>query len=201
MDSSLSSGHNTDTTVIAGNGNDTLTTAPGLSPDVESSITAGNGNDILTAGEYSAGPNAGDSFVTISLGNGNDTVTVLGSYSTINVGNGNNTITSGGESTITLGNGNDTVYVGMADTITVGKGSDAFIFNQTTPGTIGAVTINHFDPGKDLITIQQSLATNFGYSDNIQGNAVITIDGNSSDTITLVGVHSSALHASDFHFV
>jgi hypothetical protein len=29
---------------------------------------------------------------------------------------------------------------------------------------------------------------------------VITVDNNSSDTITLVGVHSSALHASDFHF-
>jgi len=28
---------------------------------------------------------------------------------------------------------------------------------------------------------------------------VITLD-NSGDTITLVGVHASALHASDFHF-
>src|SRR5262249_46112056 len=35
---------------------------------------------------------------------------------------------------------------------------------------------------------------------DVNGNAVITVD-NSGDTITLVGVHSSALHASDFHFV
>jgi len=35
---------------------------------------------------------------------------------------------------------------------------------------------------------------------DVNGNAVITVD-NSGDTITLVGVHSSALNASDFHFV
>ena len=88
----------------------------------------------------------------------------------------------------------------MADTVTVGKGHDSFVFDQTTAGSIGAVTINNFDPSKDVITIHQSLATNFGYSD-IAGNAVITVDNNSADTITLVGVHSSDLHPSDFQFV
>jgi hypothetical protein len=43
------------------------------------------------------------------------------------------------------------------------------------------------------------LTTAVSYQDNAQGNAVITVD-NAGDTITLVGVHSSALHPSDFHF-
>ena len=44
------------------------------------------------------------------------------------------------------------------------------------------------------------LTTTVSYHDNAQGNAVITVDNNTSDTITLVGVHSAALHPSDFHF-
>jgi hypothetical protein len=73
-------------------------------------------------------------------------------------------------------------------------------FKQTAPGLIGAVTINHFDPGKDFITLSKQLTTTVSYHDNAQGNAVITVDNNTSDTITLVGVHSAALHSSDFHF-
>jgi hypothetical protein len=44
------------------------------------------------------------------------------------------------------------------------------------------------------------LTTSVSYHDNAQGNAVVTID-NSGDTITLVGVHASELHPSDYHFV
>jgi hypothetical protein len=61
------------------------------------------------------------------------------------------------------------------------------------------VTINHFNPNKDVITLSSQLTTSVSYQDNSQGNAVITV-GNSGDTITLVGVHASALHPSDFHF-
>src|SRR5208337_270252 len=117
------------------------------------------------------------------------------------LGNGNGDVVSdshGGGNTITLGNGNDTIYVGNSDTITVGKGQDSFVFQQTTPGNIGAVTINHFNPSKDVITLSSQLTTAVTYHDNSQGNAVVTVDNNSSDTITLVGVHSAALHTTDF---
>jgi hypothetical protein len=106
----------------------------------------------------------------------------------------------GCKTTIKVGNGNDTIHVGFANTVTVGKGQDSFVFDQTFAGGIGAVTINHFDPGKDVIIIQKALATSVTPQDDSHGNAVITVDG-SGDTITLVGVHSSALHASDFQFV
>jgi probable HAF family extracellular repeat protein len=96
-------------------------------------------------------------------------------------------------------NGNDNViYVGSGDTVTVGTGQDSLIFEQTAPGSIGAVTINHFNPSKDVIQIQSALATSVTPVDDSQGNAVITVD--SGDTITLVGVHAAALHTSDFHF-
>ena len=81
-----------------------------------------------------------------------------------------------------------------------GKGQDNFVFQQTTPGSIGAVTINHFDPNKDVIQIKIALATSVTPVDNSQGNAVITVDS-SGGTITLVGVHTSAPHASDFQFI
>jgi hypothetical protein len=44
------------------------------------------------------------------------------------------------------------------------------------------------------------LTTSVSYHDNAQGNAVVTVD-NLGDTITLVGVHASKLHPSNFHFV
>jgi hypothetical protein len=168
--------------ITGGNGSDSVTTGD------NSTISLGNGHDNVTAGSNS----------TINLGNGADTVTA-GANSIISVGNGADTVTAGASSTITIGNGNDTIYVGRGDTVTVGTGHDSFVFQQTASGNVGAVTINHFDPSKDVITFSSQLTTAVSYQDNNQGNAVITVD-NAGDTITLVGVHSSALHPSDFNF-
>src|SRR5262249_55958617 len=125
------------------------------------------------------------------------------SNSTVSLGNGNNdtvNATFAPAATITVGNGNDTIYVGRDNTITVGTGHDSFIFEQTTPGNMGAATITGFDPHKDSFTFSNQLTTSVSYHDNAQGNAVVTVD-NSGDTITLVGVHASELHPSNFHFV
>lgn len=161
-----------------------------------STVVLGNGQDTVTAGANT----------NIALGNGIDLVTT-GSTSTVTLGNGNgDTVYSGGESTITVGNGNDTIYVGTADTIKVGSGNDTFIFGQTTSGTIGKVTINNFSATHDVIQIASALgswdtsfATLSPHITNVSGSAVIALDA-SGDTITLVGVQASALHASDFHF-
>ena len=169
-------------TISAGNGND------GVIAGSNDTITLGNGIDVVKAGAN----------CTITLGNGSDTVTA-GANSSITVGNGIDTVKAGASCTITLGNGSDTIYVGKSDTVTVGTGQDSFIFQQTTPGAIEAVTINHFNPSKDVITLSSQFKTTFSYQDNSQGNAVITVD-TSGDTITLAGVHSAALHTSDFHF-
>jgi hypothetical protein len=74
------------------------------------------------------------------------------------------------------------------------------VFEQTVAGNIGTVTIKNFDASKDLIILQQVLTTSVSIQD-VNGNAVVTVDS-SGDTITLVGVHSSAVQAvNDVHFV
>jgi hypothetical protein len=166
-------------------------------------IILGNGaGDVVDISNF---PFGGGNTITIGDGN-NDVVKVINSVglaNTITLGNGNNDTvmaTNAPDATITVGNGNDTIYVGSNNTVTVGTGHDSFIFEQTTPGNIGAVTVNHFDPGKDSFTFSNQLTTSVSYHDNAQGNAVVTVD-NSGDTITLVGVHASELHPSNFHFV
>jgi hypothetical protein len=74
------------------------------------------------------------------------------------------------------------------------------VFQQTAPGQIGAVTVTGFNPNKDSFTFSNQLTTSVSYHDDSHGNAVVTVD-NAGDTITLMGVHSSQLHPSDFHFV
>jgi len=179
-------------------------------------ITLGDGAGDTVFSGYSAsstirvGNGATDSVLieegngnTITLGDGaGDTVTAVTQGSDkITLGNGNgDVVTDASEygssgNTITVGNGNDTIYVGTNDTVTVGTGHDSFIFEQS----IGAVTINHFNPSKDVITLSSQFEATVSYQDNSQGNAVITVDTN-GDKITLVGVHAAALHTSDFHF-
>jgi hypothetical protein len=191
----------------------------------KSHITLGTGdNDAVT-------DNGGDgNTITLKDGN-NDTVTALLTSSgsdgdTIKLGNGNNdTVFDSGfgepgvtADFITVGNGNDTVHVGTNDTVTVGTGHDVLAFDwnplstvaplnqgpdQSMQGGIGHVTITGFNPSNDLIVLQQFLAGGFGNLNiqEVSGNAVITIQGDTLDQITLVNVNSLALHQSNFHFV
>jgi hypothetical protein len=188
--------------IIVGNGNGDTVNA---NDSVGDTIIVGNGNgDSVTAI---------DSFLDqITLGNGNgDSVVVLSSGDTVTLGNGNGDIVNdshGVGNTITVGNGNDTIYVGINDTVTVGKGQDTFIFDATRAGNIGADTINGFRPERvhgsqpDVIQLKSALWGSGPMptiTTDADGNAVLS-DGQ-GDTITLVGVHASALHASNFHFL
>jgi uncharacterized repeat protein (TIGR03803 family)/VCBS repeat-containing protein len=170
-------------TITAGNDKDAVLAGS------NDTVSLGNGADVVSAGDSD----------TISLGNGPDSVTA-GANSTVTLGNGNDAVTAGSNSTIKLCNGNDAIYVGLNATVTVGTGHDSFVFQQTTPGNIGAVTVTGFDPNKDSFTFSNQLTTSVSYHDNVQGNAVVTVD-HAGDTITLLGVHSAELHPSDFHFV
>ena len=184
----------TGNTIIVGDGaNDTVFI--GLASG--NTITVGNGNGDTVKIE-----DAGLNTITVGNGSGDVVNNVGGGSNTITIGKGNGDVVNdfhGIGNTITVGNGNDTIYVGTNDTLTVGTGQDSFIFQQTLLGAVGAVTINHFNPAKDGITFSTQLTTAVSYHDNAQGNAVITVD-NAGDTITLVGVHASALHPSNFHF-
>jgi uncharacterized protein (TIGR03118 family) len=186
----------TDASIKIGNGTDNLTFSGGT----DNNISIGNGDDTVSLSGGSGIPNSLGTGNTVTLGNGADTVTAAASNS-ITLGNGHDTVFAGANDAVTLGNGKDTIYVGLGDTVTVGTGHDSFVFQQTTAGNIGAVTINHFDPSRDVIVMQQTLASTFSAHDDVHGNAVITFAGDNSDAITLMGVHASALHSSDFHLV
>jgi hypothetical protein len=168
------------------------------------SVFVGFGNNNVSLGD-----GAGDAVTleeaagnNVTLGNGTgDVVNDYGGGNNVTLGNGTgDVVNAGGGDKITVGNGNDTIYAGKDDTITVGAGHDSFIFEQTTAGHIGAVTVNGFNQAGDVFTFSSLLTSSVSYHDNAQGNAVITVD-NAGDTVTLAGVHSSALQPSDFRFV
>jgi Ca2+-binding RTX toxin-like protein len=211
------SGHNT---ITLGNGNNDAVVLQILStlPNV---ITLGDGDGDVVQGHTLAQGGTGDQITvgngkndavvsgggsTISVGDGDGAVVWTGGQDQITVGNGNNdtVFSQFGYNTITVGNGNDTIHVATNDTVAVGKGQDVFVFDsffEKQPGGIGAVTITGFNPSKDVIVIQQTLATSFAAHDDVHGNAVVTFPNDGQDHITLVGVHASDLHASDFQFV
>ena len=110
----------------------------------------------------------------ITMGNGN------GDYITTNGLGGNNIIN--------IGSGqNDLIDVSTNDQITVGVGgSDAFYFNQNTFGTIGHVQIYNYNFAHDTLHYSSMPTATLA---NSNGNVLITFQGDSQDSITLVGVH------------
>ena len=169
------------TTIKLGNGADTVTAGD------NALILLGNGADNATAGLDS----------TIKLGNGGDTV-MAGANSIVTVGNGNDTVTVGANSTVTLGNGADTVTA-ISSLIDGGNGHDSFVCT----GSFGLDTIANFGPQHDNIVLAQAMFANFAavqsHMAQVGSNTVITYDP--ADVITLTGVKTSSLLASDFHFV
>ena len=81
--------------------------------------------------------------------------------------------------------------------------SDNFVFNFAS---VGNDTITNFHAESDALQFESSVFANTqamlnATKDDGHGNAVITIDGH--DSITLTGIQKAQLagHASDFHFV
>jgi VCBS repeat-containing protein len=104
-----------------------------------------------------------------------------------------------GNDALVAGFGVQVLIGGPNDTLTAALGIDTFAFAPN----FGLNTINHFSPILDSIELPKSEFANFAavQSDmkQVGANTVITYDA--ADVITLTGVHTSSLHASDFHFV
>jgi hypothetical protein len=203
--------------------NDTITLGNGAGDEVAATNSA---NATITLGdgpgdEVQVGSSSG--IVRVTVGNGDNDQVVLftetgPTFGFVAMGNGNNDIlfsTGGNGNFIGVGNGNDTIHVGTNDTVHVGKGQDILAFDwnpnnpvfplflgpdQSKPFGIGFVDIFGFDPGKDVLVFQKALASTFNVTDDPGGSANVTFNGG-ADRIVLTGVHSSALHASDFNFV
>jgi hypothetical protein len=201
-------------TIVLGNGSgDSIS-----SVSAYNTITLGNGShdavytvsdgDTITLGngayDFARIDNSDHDTIVLGNGLGDAVINESGYFSHITLGDGNHDVVNAQHSiadVVTVGNGNDTIFAGLNTTMTVGTGHDSFVFEQTTPGDIGWATISGFDPHKDSITFASELTSSVSYHDDAHGNAVIAVDGNASDTITLEGVHAAQLHAADFHFV
>lgn len=136
----------------------------------------------------------------ISTGNGDDRVRALDGSDIIDGGNGKDDLAGNrGRDTINGGNGKDIIFGGLGDDIlTGGNGKDTFIFPNTGGRRSGDDTITDFH--NDQIDLQRydtdfdTLAASFI---DVDGNAVIETG---HGTITLLGVSSADLSASDFIF-
>jgi hypothetical protein len=185
--------------VTLGNGNGDQVT---LLEVVGAVINVGNGTkDIVNLGDV------GDSKINVGSGN-YDMVLVAGSGNTITVGNGIGVQVDVSSdligNTVTVGNGGDTIKLGLNDTVTLGRGADNVVLRNDAGFLVpNTETINHFDTKHDVITIPTALATDFSKLTltDVKGNTVITFPNDAFDQIVLVGVHSSALHQSDFQFM
>ena len=107
-----------DNTIIAGGGNDVINA--GLD-GAHVTVSDGNGNNLVTDALGTLSDN-----VSVSLGDGNDSVSLRGYDNAITLGNGNNIVNAGaGIETVTLGNGNNSVSAGgYNNVITAGSGSN-----------------------------------------------------------------------------
>jgi Ca2+-binding RTX toxin-like protein len=128
-----------------------------------STISLGNGNDTVTGGSND----------TITAGNGQDDVTA-GADSKITLGNGNDMVAAGSGSTISLGNGNNTVTGGSNDGTTVGNGQNQLV---AAPGDVWTVgngqdtftfnagfgnnTITDFNTSRDVLQFNHALFANY----------------------------------------
>ncbi len=188
------------TLINLGNVANTLTPIPAdadyiiIGVDGSNTLTLGAGNDQLT------------------LGNGNNTLTLGGGTDQIMAGTGNNTVTTtgSGADTITLTDGNNTVVVGSGpdvilatdglNTVTAGDGNDTIrlgngVDHVTTGNGNSLITVGNGNG--DTITAgtgSNTIALGTGNADVVHtgsGNNTVTVTALAASTDTIMGGLSS----------
>ncbi|WP_246545050.1 S8 family serine peptidase [Photorhabdus hainanensis] len=131
--------------VVAGNG-DNKVNVMGSFAD----ITLGNGNNVIAGKVDRLTVGHGNNSITIprisarvKVGDGNNNIVTSGDMSTVEVGDGNNNIVTSGElSTVEVGNGdNHIVTSGFMSNVKVGDGNNHIVDS----GTISTVEVGHGD--------------------------------------------------------
>ncbi len=188
-------------TIILGNGNDSINvhnlgkgSGADLGNNYDTGFTFGNGTGDTTLQNNNGGvpfwtDNAQENGinappVSITLGDGNDTVYVSG-LGSVTAGNGNDFFSFGKNGSVTAGDGQDTVTVTGNATIGLGNGMDS-----VSVGGAGNVTVGN---GNDTINIAGAgtvVAGNGNDSISIGRGGAVTI-GSGSDTISLLGSGSN----------
>ena len=216
--------------VFAGEGNDTIEGGEGndwlVGEEGDDSIDGGGGRDYILGGEGNdsidggAGNDriyGGEGDDTVLGGEGNDWIRGDGGDDSIDGGAGNDSIGgNAGNDTIDGGAGDDHLYGGEGnDVIDGGAGADRIFGGEGDDSLTGGTevdtfvfeaghgndTITDFADGTDLIDLSDLGVMNFAalsIADDTNGNAVITTSA--GNTITLTGVATADLDASNFVF-
>lgn len=220
-----------------GTGNDTITvtfapnwdnnTNPNDAPRSDGKITGGYGDDAITVtmnnsrfflnlkGDEPVNPISNDPL------DGNDAITLLGSYanSVVDLGGGNDTFNggigadnvsgSGGNDTLLGGDGNDRLAGDAGDdflnggagknTVIGGAGNDRFVLSPLTVTD----TIVDFTDGQDLIGLSGltfgQLTVAQGTGTNLNHTLISVNDGSSTRLLAILqGVQSGNITAADF---
>jgi Ca2+-binding RTX toxin-like protein len=168
------------------------------SPRHGDSITLGNGNDTVTGPQGNA---------TLIVGSGNNTIALQGSGNSITTGSGNNTIIAGsGGDTVNTQSGNDAVTLsGWTNFVTGGVGADTFMggsgntYQISGVGTAGGMTVKDFSFNNGDVLDLSKVLSQAGWN-----NAASTLAGflkvSETGTNTVVAVDPTGGGAS-FHTV
>jgi hypothetical protein len=220
-------GHgNNDINLAASSGNQTVDltasdTIVAFVASYENQVYLGTGVNNLTGGNNNNYIDSRGSASTITLGNGNNEISVLlatgsGGYDTVNLGNGSNTVLGSANHHITVnaGNGNNSIFGGdLSDNITVGGGgnmlvgydgadsffvtsagnADNFKYYSNTNSQVGSGdSITGFTHGEDVIDLFGLTMTNFTVT---SGVASLTTFNSGA------GFDASAYFATDTHML
>lgn len=175
-----------------GDGNDVVTMNASINH--HANLDAGSGDDVLNITDGSIRHNA-----TVDMGDGNDTINVhyhVGNNADIKLGDGNDSMSVEGSlwdrSSIDFGSGNDTLALkGSANgdsRVDFGDGEDTLRLLSPDRNIDLTNIAEHFDNVETLdISSQNSTKITLSVSDVIDttdSNNVLTIQGDSNDTIT-----------------
>lgn len=188
----IQGGLGTDTIEVAGKSNLTLNGFDSNASSIENWV--GNGKAVVGSSaadtlDFSNIDTIGGGGISyVDGGNGNDTLIASDVGMQLRGGSGNDTLVGGaGIDRLEGGAGNDD--------LTGGAGADTFVFAKNT----GLDTIQDFELGVDTIEIKGVKNFNDLQIINQGGNALITINNNT--TITLVNVDHTLLTVDDFNLI
>lgn len=190
----LLTGNNANNRLEGGDGDDRLAGLNGndrlFGDGHQDLLLGGGGRDRLFGGDDNDRLNGGGGNDRLNGDDGNDILAGKGGRDRMNGGDGNDTLNgNGGNDILTGGRGNDTMNGG--------GGRDIFVFNFDIDS--GNDRIRSYSDGTDQIRITGRDTSQFSDLDidQVGGNAVVSFG---LSQITLLGVDSSDLGASDFLF-
>ena len=158
------------------------------------SVTLGSGNDSVSLG-------GSDKLYTLNLNGGTNVASVIGNLGTATFGSGNdNLVASSVSGSVTMGSGNDTVSIAAAlagSSIELGAGDNSLVAslggtNVYISGGTGEDDVSITGTSGGSYTIDLGNGNNSLQADDLKGAQVAVTLGNGDDSVSLMGIGASS---------